>query len=255
MLNFLRILKLKLIKRLYAQQLVESEVGKGNVFVREHWLEKKLAEIPKGASIIDVGAGELKQKRFCGHLNYTSQDFGQYDGKGDGKGCQMGDWDNNKLDIVSDILTIPRPDAFFDSAICIEVLEHVPDPINSIKEIARLVKPGGKVIITTPFCSITHFSPYYFQNGFSRYFYEHWFSEFNLEIIELAFNGNYFEYLAQELRRLPEMSKKYAHLEISHQERVAVDVSLSLLNKLSQHDRGSSELLCFGLQMVAIKKI
>lgn len=37
----------------------------------------------------------------------------------------------------------------FDAAVCLEVIEHVPDPAAFIKECARLVRPGGMVILST----------------------------------------------------------------------------------------------------------
>jgi Methylase involved in ubiquinone/menaquinone biosynthesis len=51
---------------------------------------------------------------------------------------QTGPWDNSKLDIVSDILSIPLPDHSVDAIMCTEVLEHIPDPLGAIKEFSRL---------------------------------------------------------------------------------------------------------------------
>ena len=63
-------------------------VGTQNLITREQWLEKTLKKIPAGHRILDAGAGELKYKKFCTHLDYISQDFGQYDGEGDQAGLQ-----------------------------------------------------------------------------------------------------------------------------------------------------------------------
>ena len=38
----------------------------------------------------------------------------------------------------------------FDYVLCVEVIEHVPNPALLVKEIARVVKAGGKVVIATP---------------------------------------------------------------------------------------------------------
>ena len=35
---------------------------------------------------------------------------------------------------------MPVEDEYFDSVLCVEVLEHVPDPIKAIKEINRVTK-------------------------------------------------------------------------------------------------------------------
>jgi 2-polyprenyl-3-methyl-5-hydroxy-6-metoxy-1,4-benzoquinol methylase len=42
---------------------------------------------------------------------------------------------------------------------CVEVFEHLPEPIKAVEEFARLFKPGGYLILTAPFCSLTHFAP------------------------------------------------------------------------------------------------
>src|SRR5206468_2559034 len=105
-------------------------------------------------------------------------------------GLQMTAWDYGKLDIVSDIAAIPEPDGSFDAILCSEVLEHVPDAVKVIGELARLLRSGGTLILTAPFNSMTHFAPYHFSTGFSRYFYEHHLPASGLTIEELSHNGN-----------------------------------------------------------------
>ena len=38
----------------------------------------------------------------------------------------------------------------FDLVICTQVIEHVDDPWRSVREIARILKPGGSLIVTVP---------------------------------------------------------------------------------------------------------
>ena len=140
--------------------------------VRVNWVIKQLKALPEGIRILDAGAGELRFKPHCGHLQYVAQDFAQYDGGGDGVGLQTGKWDNTQLDIVSDITRIPVDDASFDAILCTEVFEHIPDAISAVREFARILKPGGTLLITAPFNSLTHFAPYHFC-GYNRYWYVH----------------------------------------------------------------------------------
>lgn len=51
---------------------------------------------------------------------------------------------------AADILSIPLVDNGFDVAVCSEVLEHVPLIRPAVKEMARVIKPGGILIVTTP---------------------------------------------------------------------------------------------------------
>jgi SAM-dependent methyltransferase len=46
--------------------------------------------------------------------------------------------------------TLPFPDAHFDATVSIEVVEHVQDQFAFLRELARVTKPGGLVIVTTP---------------------------------------------------------------------------------------------------------
>ena len=45
---------------------------------------------------------------------------------------------------------IPEEDGFFDMVVCAEVIEHIYDVDHCLAEIKRLLKPGGKAIVTTP---------------------------------------------------------------------------------------------------------
>ncbi len=229
------------------------KVGTTNEAVREKWIEETLKKIPRDLTLLDAGAGECQFKKYCTHLKYFAQDFGQYDGTGS-NGLQQGNWDNTKLDIVSDITSIPLPDQSVDAIMCTEVFEHIPDPIAALKEFTRLLKPGGYLLLTAPFASLTHFAPYHFASGFNRYFYEKHLPDNGFEIEELKLNGNYFEFMAQESRRIKRIALKYSDRKINILEKIIIHLNLFVLQRLSKKDKGSSELLCYGIQVFARKK-
>ncbi|MBI9043086.1 MAG: class I SAM-dependent methyltransferase [Anaerolineaceae bacterium] len=230
------------------------KIGTENKITREKWLRKTLLSIPEGSKILDAGAGELQYKKYCNHLEYVSQDFGKYDGKGDGEGFQFGNYDNSQLDIVSDITDIPQPDQSFDVIMCVEVLEHLTEPIKAIKEMARLLRPGGRLILTAPFNSLTHFSPFFYYTGYSQNFYEYFLNEFDFNIEEIQKNGNYFEYLAQELWRLPRMVEKYSRRNYPVVILPLVLFLLLFLSWVNKKDIESNGLLCMGIMVTAIKR-
>lgn len=65
-------------------------------------------------------------------------------------------------DIVGDVMAMPIPDASYDAVICLAVLEHVPRPWDAIREMKRVLKPGGTVFLYVPFLSPYHAMPGYY---------------------------------------------------------------------------------------------
>lgn len=230
--------------------------GTTNKQTRDKWIADKLKEIPKGKRILDAGAGEQPYRKYCTHLNYTSQDFAQYIPKVDTSGLHRDKFDYSSIDIVSEITSIPVDDASFDVVLCSEVLEHLSDPQNAIKEFSRIIKPDGILLITVPVSSITHMAPYYFYNGFSRYFFEKFINKKEFDISELTYNGSYFEYLAQEIQRVPFVCKRYSGfgflLKVIYY--IFAIPLLIFISLASKRDKGSNELLSYGILIKAQKK-
>ena len=135
-------------------------------------VEEKLSQIPSGLTLLDAGAGNGNKEKFCKHLNYISQDVAKYTGIEDKEGLHTGEVDYSKLDIISDIIDIPLEDNSLDVILCVEVIEHVENPLLVFKEFSRLLKKDGKLILTAPFNSLTHYAPYHYSTGFSKYYYE-----------------------------------------------------------------------------------
>jgi ubiquinone/menaquinone biosynthesis C-methylase UbiE len=237
------------------------KIGSRNAITRVQWLEKTLGNIPPGLRLLDAGCGRQQFRRCCSHLKYVGQDFAKYDGKGDGSGLQMGGWNNQPvaLDLVCDITSIPEPDASFDAIMCTEVLEHVPDPVKVLQEFQRLLRPGGWLILTAPFCSLSHFAPFHFSTGFNRYWYDLHLAQLGFTIAEIDPNGDYYEFLAQELRRLPWVARKYCPRPVAALALLAHFVlTVPLLGVLTisakyqpKNQGGSSDLLCFGYHVAA----
>lgn len=225
-----------------------GDTGTKNLIDRQNWVETALLNLPKGSRLLDAGAGESQYRKHCDHLVYVSQDFNEYTGDGNCKGLQTGVWDTTSIDIVSDIINIPEPNSSFDAILCTEVFEHIPDPIAAIKEFNRLLKPGGKLIITAPFNSLTHFAPYHYSSGFNKYFYEWHLTQNGFEIDEMSLNGDYSEYVAQEIRRVQTV---YGTPPLYIKICAALLLRFININKKSVN---TSELGCFGFHVTATKQ-
>lgn len=220
---------------------------------RQAWLREILGALPKGARILDAGAGELKNKQYCKHLDYVSQDFCQYQGVGGGhpvEGLQSKRWDTSRIDIVSDITAIPEPDASFEAILCSEVLEHVPEPTHALDEFARLLKPGGRLILTAPFASNVHMAPYHYCSGFSKYYYEHHLAQRGFRIESLIPNSDWYALLLQEITRLGGLERQRGNWSWPFAYAFSL---LGLAYFKLRSNKQAEDLACFGWQCVAVK--
>lgn len=113
--------------------------------------------------------------------------------------------ENRKPDFVCDIENMHifennSVDIFF----CMEVLEHVPNPFNAIKEIQRVLKPGGILIGSTPFVFPIHDEPYDFFR-YTKYGLRNLFKTF--EEIQLEERNSYIESIYVIFLRLLNVGK------------------------------------------------
>ena len=60
------------------------------------------------------------------------------------------DLDDRSVAVRADITALPFPDARFDALLCSHVLEHVPDDRRAMRELARVLAPGGWAIVLVP---------------------------------------------------------------------------------------------------------
>ncbi len=92
--------------------------------------------------------------------------------------------------------TLPFENDTFDSILCSQVFEHIPNLDEIITEIHRILKPGGYVLLTAPFVYPEHLKPFDFrrftQNGIQMFMESHGFS-----ILKCHKSGNFSEAIAQ----------------------------------------------------------
>lgn len=118
--------------------------------------------------------------------------------------------DNAHFDYTYDGLTLGFDEATFDSVMCTEVLEHCKDPRRLMREISRVLRPGGHALVTVPFFIHHHEEPHDFQR-FTRYGMEELAAQAGLTVVWLKPRGGVYStfiaalYLAlsQTLSRRP----------------------------------------------------
>ena len=92
---------------------------------------------------------------------------------------------NEHVHAVADAYRLPFGDEAFDVVLCAEVLEHMQEPARALAEMRRVLKAGGKLLLTTPFAYPIHYAPtdYY---RFTRFGLLHLLSGWDVESLTEA---------------------------------------------------------------------
>jgi glycosyltransferase involved in cell wall biosynthesis/ubiquinone/menaquinone biosynthesis C-methylase UbiE len=175
-----------------------SYIQRFNQTDRDIWVKKKAKSVKKGLSVLDVGAGTCPYRSLFKHCDYIAHDFKKYTGNQKLGGTN----EYGSIDIESDVCNIPINDGSIDVIICTEVLEHIPEPIEALKEMTRILNYGGKLLLTAPLGSGLHQLPFHYYGGFTPEWYKHYLSKFGMKISEIVSNGGFYRQLAQECIRL-----------------------------------------------------
>ena len=126
-----------------------QDVGRWYV---NRFVENVATSLPTGSSILDAGAGESIYKKFFSHCNYKAIDLAVGESR----------WNYANLDYVGFLHEMPIENEMFDAVLCTQVLEHLEWPRESVKEMHRVIKPGGKLYMTVPMAQNEHQVPYDF---------------------------------------------------------------------------------------------
>ena len=176
------------------------DISNSRWIARMEWVRHQASLVPRGAKVLDIGAGQTLYRDAFAHTIYVTQDF-----------SQTPDFEYGKIDIVSDITSIPLPDSSQDYILCSEVFEHIPEPLKALREISRLLKPNGKLIFTAPLASGQNQAPYHFYGGYTRYWYQKFFTENKLSISSLQPNGGLNAHTIEMLWRSQPQVAGYKH--------------------------------------------
>ena len=154
----------------------------------ERELQAFADSLAPGGRVLDAGAGEARHEKLFHRQRYVAVDLAVGDAA----------WNYSHLDAVADLCTLPFREGSFDAAINVVTLEHIHDPAAAIREIARTLRPGGRMLLAVPQDWEVHQAPHdYFR--YTRYGVRHLLEQAGMEVVRVQPAGGYFRLLSRRL--------------------------------------------------------
>lgn len=141
------------INPILSKETLESHIIRSEIF-------KAVSEACSSfyGRVLDSGCGSMPYKQFI----LSNSKVTDYVGLDIASGLN---YEDVKPDVLWDGSVMPFEDESFDVVISTEVLEHVPNPDSYLREVKRVLKPGGMFFFTVPFLMSLHEVP----NDYYRY--------------------------------------------------------------------------------------
>ena len=159
--------------------------------IHSYWLEKHIKEFSfkigidnKFPLILDVGSRKQPYRSIFRFQEYVAIDI-----------------EKGEADLIADICYLPLKDKVADLVICTEVLEHVQNTEDALKNLNRVIKKGGVLILSTPLLIGEHDFVDYFR--FTEQALRYYLGKYGFEIVELKRRGGIFSALYGILRSIP----------------------------------------------------
>jgi len=150
-------------------------------FIRQQFLPR----LKSGDRVLDAGSGKLDEQTMRAELLATGAHLETLDfipGEG--------------IDHVADVADTKLPAQSYDALLCVQVLEHVPDPARVCHELFRLCKPGGWVVVTAPQSGRLHNLPHHYFH-FTNIAMRKLLTDAGFEVLALEPQGGHFLLLAE----------------------------------------------------------
>jgi len=184
--------KFALQARNYRNQIEQFLVSRGewqyfSSIIYNHWrlvFTELLPEYVKG-NVLDVG---------CGNAPYLKE-IKKYTDE-----IVLMDISLHEIPIsfLGNVHNIPLTDSSFDLTLCLQVLEHVPEPAIAIREIVRVMKSQGVLLLSVPHLSRLHEIPYDFYR-YTEYGIRYLLESAGLEIIKLISTDGLVSFIGHQL--------------------------------------------------------
>lgn len=146
------------------------------------------ASLPDGARVLDAGAGEAQYAHLFARHRYIGVDLAIGDAT----------WNYRRLHCIADLASLPLRAASCDACLNIVTLEHVREPARVIAELARVLEPGGRLLLIVPHEWEVHQSPHDFFR-YTRHGVQYLLERAGFGSIAIQPVGGFFRLLSRRL--------------------------------------------------------
>ncbi|MBV1959946.1 MAG: class I SAM-dependent methyltransferase [Pseudomonadales bacterium] len=137
----------------------------------------------QGERLLDIGCGRsVLERKLPSMVEYISLDYPD-------TGAELY---HSSPSVFGTAEQLPFPDASIDIAVCLEVVEHLEDPKQAFVEIGRILKPGGRALVSVPFAYPIHDAPHDFQR-LTEYQLNRFASDSKLVVTQIKETGHAIE--------------------------------------------------------------
>jgi SAM-dependent methyltransferase len=162
-----------------------------DTFAIYDFVKEASRSIAPGSWVLDAGAGQGRFKPDFVHTRYVGVDLAVGDPS----------WDYSNLDAICDLRNLPFPSEMFNAILCIQVLEHIQDPLEVLREFKRVLQPNGLLFLSVPQSWPKHQKPFDFYR-YTSFGLHYLLEKAGFNVCSIRPIGGYFWFLSFQLQNI-----------------------------------------------------